>query len=405
MINKHSDGSEICEERETEGPAFHGFLGDLVRTLEPHSEADPYALLATALVRSCVVLGDAAYVPVSSGSRQPARLYVLLVGSTARARKGTAESDIRTIFTEAYPDFDRLRSGLSSGEGLATSLAGSDNTPADPRLLIIEPEFARVLTAATRDGSTLSPVLRDLWDRGEAAILTRASPIRVEGAHLCLVAHITEEELKSKLRTVEAANGFANRFLTLGVTRSKRLPHGGSLSLNESYSLASRWRAALDLGRTVSGSVTRSPEAARLWEDFYAAISDAPTGVYGQLVARAEAHVTRISLAFALIDGSRQIDETHHRAALALWEKCDNTISLLYPPTKTTGNVDADRLLREIRERRSLTRGKTYRLFSNHISDDRLDCAVNLLIDLGLICESTEGTGGRPGTVYKLIEP
>ena len=64
MLTALREESEISDERVTAGDAFHGFLGELVRTLEPHSEADPFALLATALVRSCAVLGDSAYVPV-----------------------------------------------------------------------------------------------------------------------------------------------------------------------------------------------------------------------------------------------------------------------------------------------------------------------------------------------------
>lgn len=397
--------SERSDESVTAGDAFHGFLGELVRTLEPHSEADPFALLATALVRSCAVLGDLAYVPVSSGSRQPARLYALLVGSSARARKGTAEADVGAIFGQGLHDFDRVRSGLSSGEGLAASFVGIEETSADPRLLIVEPEFARVLTAAGREGSTLSPVLRDLWDRGESAILTRANPIRVEGAHACLVAHITEEELRSKLRTVETANGFANRFLILGVARSKRLPHGGTLSAESASFLASRWREALFRGREISGRVTRTPKAARLWEDFYGSLSDDVHGVYGQLVARAEAHVTRLSLAFALLDGERHISEEHHRAALAVWDKCDRTVAGLYPPPESTGNADADRLLDAIRDRGSLAKGAAYRIFGGHISDERLDYAVGHLTSLGLVDESMESTGGRPRTVYRLTSP
>lgn len=391
------------EERELSEPPFTGTVGAVVRALEPHSEADPYGLLVTALVKSCAVLGDAAYVPVSANSRQTARVYALLVGSTARARKGTAEADVQGVFAQAFPDFARQRTGLASGEGLAAAFAHEEDVaPRDPRLLVTEPEFARVLTAANREGSTLSPVLRSFWDGGVSEVLTRANPLRVEGAHLCLVAHITEEELTTKLRTVEIANGLLNRFLVIGVHRGRRLPHGGSLSEMELGLLASDWRRALQRGRDIHGPVKRTPEAARLWEEFYFGQEDDVRGVFGQMVARSEAHVTRLSLAYALLDGSQAITEEHHLAAVAVWRHAVSTVERLYPPSETTGNRDADRILAALTERGELTRGDTYRLFSGHMRDDRLDVALGLLAEDGRLVECVEDTGGRPRTVYRL---
>jgi hypothetical protein len=142
-----------------DSPSMTGILGQIVRTVLPHSEADPFGLLMTALSRSSAFLGSGAYVPVSAGSRQPARLYVILVGSTARARKGVTESDIGSIFDQVDPAFaeTRIKSGLSSGEGLLKALARKDDEPEnDPRLLVVETEFASVLTVLGREGNTIS---------------------------------------------------------------------------------------------------------------------------------------------------------------------------------------------------------------------------------------------------------
>ena len=48
----------------------------------------------------------------------------------------------------------------------------------DKRLMIVESEFAGTLTVARRDGNILSRVLRDGWDRGDLATLTKSSPAR-----------------------------------------------------------------------------------------------------------------------------------------------------------------------------------------------------------------------------------
>src|SRR5690606_14877967 len=97
-----------------------------------------------------------------------------------------------------------------------------------------------VLKAAQREGSILSAVLRDAWDRGDLSNMTRHSPLRVKGAHITVVGHITVEELHRQLTETEAANGYANRHLFFWVSRSKRLPNGGRLDDSDVAALGSR---------------------------------------------------------------------------------------------------------------------------------------------------------------------
>ena len=58
-------------------------------------------------------------------------------------------------------------------------------------------------------------------------VMTRHQPLKASGAHISVVAHITEEELGRELTDTDTLNGFANRFLWVVVRRSKRLPFGG----------------------------------------------------------------------------------------------------------------------------------------------------------------------------------
>lgn len=389
----------------TELSQWPGILGQVVDTIGPHSEADSFALLITALVRSAAALGDGAWVPVSSGGKMPPRIYALLVGSSARARKGTAEADIADVFDQAESDFThRTRSGLSSGEGLAAAFANvDDNGPQDGRLLVIESEFARVLQVISRDGSTLSTTLRDLWDKGNTAILTKNDPIRVEGAHVCLIAHITSEELHAKLRGVEVSNGFANRFLIAEVRRSKRLPHGGQLTDVERSVLALDWHRAIEAGRTITGPVTRDSESRAAWAQWYGELSDDVHGLHGSLVARSEAHVTRLSLVFALLDGSPVITLQHHRAAVTIWNKCEASVARLYPPTYSTGSEDSDKLYDALIKRGAMSRSEIHRFFGGHITDSRLDDAIGILTEKGFVEELVESTAGRPRQMIRLV--
>ncbi len=93
----------------------------------------------------------------------------------------------------------RILTGLSSGEGLIWAVrdpTSQDPGISDQRLLVIEPEFASVLKAASRELSTLSPTLRSAWDGRPLAILTRTAPARASTAHIAVIGHITQHELR-----------------------------------------------------------------------------------------------------------------------------------------------------------------------------------------------------------------
>jgi hypothetical protein len=50
------------------------------------------------------------------------------------------------------------------------------------------------------------------------AILTRTAPARATAAHISVIGHITQAELRHQASTVELANGFLNRYADLGMT-------------------------------------------------------------------------------------------------------------------------------------------------------------------------------------------
>ena len=157
---------------EPDRAAFYGIAGTIVDELSPQTEADPVALLIDLLASFGSAVGLRPYTRVD-GTVHRARLYVVIAGASSRSRKGTSRSLIRSLMEVADATWasDCERSGLSTGEGLVEALGSSD----DPRLLVVEPEFSRVLRVSGRESNTLSEVIRDLWDRDRAAVMTRGS--------------------------------------------------------------------------------------------------------------------------------------------------------------------------------------------------------------------------------------
>ena len=136
-----------------------------------------------------------------------------------RDREGTQDQRC------AKPDPETVAQGLVWA---VRDPAGSDPGAGDRRLLALEPEFVSVLKSAGREISTLSPTLRSAWDGRPLQLLTRTAPARSTDAHIALIGHITQAELRHHLTQVELANGLANRFLLCACRRTRLLPEGGN---------------------------------------------------------------------------------------------------------------------------------------------------------------------------------
>ncbi len=396
--------------------AFHGLAGDIVRALDPDTEADPVALLAQLLVYFGNRIGRSAHFAVEA-DRHFANEFAVLVGRSSKARKGTSKGRVQRLFQDAedrlrdpdaVPDADapswvgdRVQSGLSSGEGAIWAVrdpvvkqervkergqaARYESVVADPgepdkRLLVVEPEFANVLKQTERQGNTLSAVLRQAWESGHLRTLTKNSPARATDAHVSVIGHITAEELARYLTATESANGFANRFLWFAVQRSKELPEGGRGIPDAVWTaLVDRLAAAIRFAETV-GQVRRDEPARELWRRVYGPLSAGRPGLAGCLVGRSEAHVTRLSLLYALLDGCDAVGVGHLLSALALWDFAERSVAFIFGDS--LGDPVADDVLRLIRRAGTagVTRTDIQGYLGRHVPSDRLNRSLGLLL-------------------------
>lgn len=388
--------------------SFYGLAGTFVQTIEPHTEADPVALLIQFLTAFGNIIGRQAYYQVEN-TRHHANLYMVLVGKTSRGRKGTALDHVRTALEkiDANWNADRVVSGLSSGEGIIECVRDQvqqfdvkqgqmqiiDPGITDKRLMIIEAEFASALAAMSRPGNRLSPVIRSAWDGHVLSTLTR-SPVKATGAHVSAVGHITQEELKTGLTRTEVANGFANRFLFVCARRSKELPHGGHLP-SKAFDGLAQWIAdAVTDARSV-GRVQMTDAAAIAWEAAYSDLTAERDGLYGAATARAEAQVIRLALTYALLDSKDTIDVPHLSAALAVWSYCDDSAALIFG--NAIGHPVADEILNALsRSPNGMTRTQISDDLGRHRSSTEILAALDLLRRLRRAdCRQTP-TAGRP---------
>ena len=386
---------------------YHGLAGEIVRAIDPHTEADPLAVLIQLLVFFGNCIGRAPYF-LAEADRHGTNEFALLVGETSKGRKGTSAGHVRRLFEDVNPVWtaDRIASGLSSGEGLVWAVRDAivkigkdgqteiiDPGESDKRLIAMESEFASTLHAIERQGNTLSACIRNLWDSGNVRTLTKNSPARTTDAHVSIVGHITRDELLRYMTRTELGNGFANRFMFVCVRRSKVLPEGGNLQDETLWPLVHRLKEAVQYARTVN-ELKRDPEARELWIAVYPKLSEGKRGLLGSILSRSEAHTMRLACIYALLDQSNVIRREHLLAALALWEYAEESAAWVFGDS--IGDPEADTILRQLRLRPDgMTRTEINDQFRGHRRTEEIERAITLLTERGYARREMVKTGGR----------
>jgi hypothetical protein len=380
--------------------ALYGVAGLAVRALAPHTEAHPAAILLQLLAAFGNAVGPAPHCMVDA-TRHGLNLFVVLVGESSKGRKGTSWNQIRRLFAEVDHPWvaERVTTARLTPASLIHAL--HDQQPAtDRRLLALSEEFAAVLHTLGRAKGHLSPLLRCAWDSGDLRSLDGRSPIQASGTHISLIAHITQRELAQHLHPTEAHNGFANRCLWTLVQRSQCLPEGGNLGAHELSAVAAELRRALDWVGDANGiRLSRDEEARALWHKGYPELSQVRPGLYGAATSRAEAQVLRLSALYSVLDCSPIIGLPHLQAALAVWNYCAESAALFFGTS--TGDPIADRIREAIDASfTGLSRKQMSALFHGHVSSERIEAALQQLLALGAIGQTSQPSGGRPTTLW-----
>jgi hypothetical protein len=326
-----------------------------------------------------------------------------LVGDSARGRKGSSWDHVRRLILAADPSLEpRILTGLSSGEGVIWAVrdpTSQDPGNSDQRLLVIEPEFASVLRASSRENSTLSPTLRSGWDGRPLAILTRTAPARASAAHISVIGHITQHELRRHTTSLELANGYINRVLLIACRRQRLLPDGGNPDPLAGTGLTRLLAAALKQARN-TGQVRLDPDARELWHHAYRQLAAEPVdGIAAQLTARAEAHIIRLALLYTLTDGSSIIGAGHLTAALALHDYAARSAN--WALTGATGQPLAEQIHTALRQHPGgLTRSQISNTLNHNQPAGEIDTALQALHAAGRATVTRQPTGGRPAQLW-----
>ena len=389
--------------------AYHGLAGEVVKTILPHSEADPAVLLIQFLVAFGNAVGRRPHFFIED-DRHGCNLFAMFAGRTGAGRKGVAGRRIRKLFEVADPEWIErcVKSGLTSGQAVVQAIRdrseildkhGNPSHPGvvDKRLFLREEELAGMFRMMNRLGDNLADVIRNAWDGTTLYGPAREETVRATNPHVSIAGDITVEELRKVCRQILLVNGVGNRFLVVCAARSKILRYGRSLANDDLAALATKLREALDAARAI-GRVRLQPTAQLRWaEDVYIELSRDRPGLFGAATERAAPQVRRLAMIFALPDGSRKVGTEHLRAALEVWRYCEDSARYVFGDIR---DARTETLLIAIREggENGLSATQVRDLLGRHARFDDVNQALQQLRSAGLITKVTEKTGGRPQT-------
>lgn len=330
---------------------LYGPVGELIKKASVHNESHPAGMLVDFLISLGNIIGRGPFFTVNA-TRHYTNGYFVRVGSSSRSRKGTGRDAIDEVLKAVDSDwfYSRVVSGFGSGEAVIYQVRDSFMDQrmiknkyesimvpgvADKRLCIREGEMANILVLASKPESHADAILRDGWDgkplrntvkgRSHDGISNSA---KCEEPHLSISADTTISELKAKMPSGAAENGFGNRFLYVYVYKTKDCPQGGPQLdwSNEALQFANIVKFARE-----QRYMPMTQSARNWWNQKYTKFEhEGPDGLASKMTARAAAHVHRIALLYALVDMSTEITREHFQAAEKLWDYCSESALFIF---------------------------------------------------------------------------
>jgi hypothetical protein len=279
-------------------------------------------------------------VTIASELRPSPRLYTVLLGESANARKSAALDFVDRLFREVVNI--NVHYGLGSAEGLAQELESDDGSPRS--LLLHCDELKLLVDKASQDGSVALPMLTTLFERTMFDNTTKTKKIRVRNGYLSLVAACTTETYQRMWHPSFRDIGFINRLFLVHADAQRRFFSPKPVPESQRHKLQDE---LLELVGAITATVEArkrpielqfEPEAERILQDWYLSL---PDSVHTR---RLETYGLRLCILLELSQGeTRRITK---ETALAVKDLLNYELAVrrLYDP------IDADNAIARLEE-------------------------------------------------------
>lgn len=380
--------------------AFEGTAGEIVASIIDGTDASETGILVSLLAMCGVLMPSRAYV---LNRTHVSALHVCLVGDSSVGRKTTAMDRAQDAIKAMLgaPVVNRVvMTGMNSGEALVTTLERRqiDYKREPTTAIVYEEEYATLLSAAGREGSSLDSRLRVAFD-GTSAMANRkqaGSQVVQPPYWLAALAGITPTELQEKAPEGVLRSGSANRWLWLPVVRRE---DGGDAPPEPPAALR---RVVLDAHERAWAepiALDVDPEVRRVLSAYDEHLRRTATGQAVDLALRFSTIATRVAMIHATLDRSSRVTVEHIRRGIALTEYAHEGVPWAWG--WAVGDPLATYILRDLVESGSLTKRQVSQRWSR--DQIRVQKAIDQLRRLRFVdTVKVRGTGGRPRNEVRL---
>jgi hypothetical protein len=188
------------------------------------------------------------------------------------------------------------------------------------------------------------------------------------------------------MRTVDRANGFANRFMWIETYWRHDLPFAQIPAWSLQEDIVSNLRNVLTWARE-SRFMRWSDDGKRAWSRWYKTRSK-QGGELGIILKRDRVHILRLAMIYAVLDCREEMTEAHFCAAKAVWDYAAQSARRIFGGS--TGNKWADKILWKLQHSGKMTLKEIWRSVSNKPDKIELHQAIQTLVDNGQAYWSTE---------------
>lgn len=375
-----------------------GWIADYFALFEPRTEPSYAFHLAGALAAMDTLLGRRVYWQFGNTTLF-AQDYYLLAGSVAAARKSTALNCaarvIRCLETESTP--------YRMAEGFSYEALPDEFQEWPLRLLLLD-EFTSLLVQQQKDyGKGIAQTLNSMWqgvDKIRLRFRTRdkSKAVVIENPVLTILAATSLELLQANLRAGDHG-GFTSRLLPFYAEGdSKDLPEPLPIEQHEVEALAEKLKR---LCEGVSGAARWTPDAAKLWAEWYCQEKRNAAANPSGFASRRGDHVRKLALKLQVSkDGGLDVTDTALADAITIADKAATSWRKIFGAGVLAGGfipAKATEALDWIR-RHACPEGLAYWRISKALQfDPKTAHTVIATLELwGEIHTETRATGGTP---------
>jgi hypothetical protein len=363
--------------------AWRGRFADYRDEMRRCSEAsDAYHFLAF-WAAAGNVLGRRVYFPY--GIRLYANVYAIGFGPSGDFKT----SALRRAAEMTEGVGVRVVRGIGSGEGITEGLGE------EPTLFSLD-EFSSLLRQGKWDGSTLLPVLAEVFDCPEKFEREyRKKPISLQRPVCSILAGTTEAWFWRDVREIDFEGGYGNRIIYLTGPPNEPMSLPGIPNLQ--FAIA----ALTELKALPQQEACLDLKAARMWERFYPAWRKKQFSPLERVATkRIPAYVLKLAMTYAALEGTLpEIQADQLKAALLVGNYAVKCVRQLIGERFSGANAFRElekRILDKVTSasQRTITKRNLYRALARHYQNaEQFNRVFESMVRAGLLFTKSLGHG------------